>query len=75
MVVRNCAKKAGMNKPVHPHTLRHSFATDLLRNNTNMMYIKEFLGHSNISTTMAYAHVVNKDLEEIHAQKHTTIAV
>ena len=75
MVVKNCAEKAGLRKSIHPHTLRHSFATDLLRNNTNIVYVKEFLGHESIQTTMAYTHVVDKDLKAIHAQKHTVVAV
>lgn len=73
MVVKNCAEKAGLRKSVHPHTLRHSFATDLLRNNTNIVYVKEFLGHENIQTTMTYTHAVNEDLREIHKLKHTTV--
>lgn len=74
-VMRNCRRKAGMKNTVHPHTLRHSFATDLLRNNANLMYVKELLGHTNVATTMCYTHVVNKDLAEIHASKHTAIAI
>ena len=75
MVVKHCAEKAGLRKSVHPHTLRHSFATDLLRNNTNVVYVKEFLGHESIQTTMAYTHVVDEDLRAIHMSKHTTVAV
>ena len=75
MVVKNCAIKAGLRKSIHPHTLRHSFATDLLRNNTNIVYVKEFLGHESIQTTMTYTHVVDEDLKAIHAAKHTVVAV
>ena len=75
MVVKNCAEKAGLRKSVHPHTLRHSFATDLLRNNTNIVYVKEFLGHENIQTTMTYTHVVDEDLRAVHARSHTTVVV
>lgn len=73
MIVKNCAKKAGLSKDVHPHTLRHSFATDLLRQNTNLAYIRDFLGHANIQVTMAYTHIVNEDLHEIHKMKHTVV--
>lgn len=73
MVVKNCAEKAGLRKSVHPHTLRHTFATDLLRNNTNIVYVKEFLGHENIQTTMTYTHVVDEDLHQIHRLKHMVI--
>ncbi|MBR3353316.1 tyrosine-type recombinase/integrase [Candidatus Saccharibacteria bacterium] len=75
MVVKNCAEKAGLRKSVHPHTLRHTFATDLLRNNTNIVYVKEFLGHENIQTTMTYTHVVDEDLRAVHARSHTTVVV
>ena len=73
MIVKNCAKKAGLSKDIHPHTLRHSFATDLLRKNTNLAYIRDFLGHASIQVTTAYTHVVNEDLHEIHKAKHTVI--
>ena len=73
MVVKNAAIKAGLEKNIHPHTLRHSFATDLLRNNTNIVYVKELLGHTSIQVTMTYTHVVNEDLREIHRRKHTVI--
>lgn len=73
LIVKNCAIKAGLSKDIHPHTLRHSFATDLLRQNTNLAYIKDFLGHSSIQVTMAYTHIVNEDLHQIHQQKHTVI--
>ena len=73
MVVKNAAIKAGLEKNIHPHTLRHSFATDLLRNNTNIVYVKELLGHTSIQVTMTYTHVVNEDLREIHRRMHTVI--
>ena len=73
MVVKNAATKAGLSKNIHPHTLRHSFATDLLRNNTNIVYVKELLGHASIQVTMTYTHVVDEDLHQIHRLKHTVI--
>ena len=73
MVVKNAAIKAGLDKNIHPHTLRHSFATDLLRNNTNIVYVKELLGHASVQVTMTYTHVVNEDLREIHRLKHTVV--
>ena len=73
MVVKNAATKAGLDKNIHPHTLRHSFATDLLRNNTNIVYVKELLGHASIQVTMTYTHVVDEDLHQIHRLKHTVI--
>ena len=73
MVVKNAATKAGLDKNIHPHTLRHSFATDLLRNNTNIVYAKELLSRASIQVTMTYTHVVDEDLHQIHRLKHTVI--
>lgn len=73
MVVKNAAIRAGLEKNIHPHTLRHSFATDLLRNNTNIVYVKELLGHASIQVTMTYTHVVDEDLHSVHRMKHTVI--
>ena len=73
MVVKNAAIKAGLDKNIHPHTLRHSFATDLLRNNANIVYVKELLGHASIQVTMTHTHVVNEDLHQIHRLKHTIV--
>ena len=71
LLVRNTAKRAGIDKHVTPHTLRHSFATNFLRNNGNMRYLAELLGHSSLETTMMYAHVVNKDLQRQYQIYHT----
>jgi len=65
-------KKAGLTKPVHPHTLRHSFATDFLRNNGNMRYLQALLGHSSLDTTAMYAQVVDNDLREVYTKYHST---
>lgn len=72
MVFRIARRQGGFEQPIHPHTMRHSFATNLLRNNTNLLYVRDFLGHSSIQTTEMYTHIVNRDLEEIYAKKHTT---
>ena len=64
------AKKAGIDRRVTPHQLRHQFATDLLMNGADLRSVQELLGHQNISTTQVYTHVTNKALREIHTTFH-----
>lgn len=71
LLVRNSAARAGIYKKVTPHTLRHSFATNFLKNNGNMRYLSDLLGHSSMETTMMYAHVVNNDLQNAYEKYHT----
>jgi len=66
-IVRKFAKKAGINKEVHPHTLRHSFATHLLENNVDIRKIQELLGHADLSTTQIYTHISTEELKKIHS--------
>ncbi|MFY9492921.1 MAG: site-specific tyrosine recombinase/integron integrase [Minisyncoccia bacterium] len=69
-LVKHYAAQAGIVKNIHPHTLRHSFATDLLRNGADLRSVQELLGHANVTTTQIYTHVTNTGLKEVHQAFH-----
>ncbi len=69
-IVKKYVKISGLPVMATPHTLRHSFATDLLNQGVDLRTVQEFLGHSNIATTQIYTHVTNKQLRDIHRRVH-----
>lgn len=69
-IVEKYVKQVGLTVKATPHTLRHSFATDLLVNGADIRSVQEMLGHSNIATTQIYTHITNKQLRDVHENFH-----
>jgi len=69
-LIKHYSKLAGITKKVTPHTMRHSFATDLLQNGADIRSVQAMLGHASITTTQIYTHVTNRQLKEIHKNFH-----
>lgn len=69
-MISRTAMLAGLSKKVTPHTLRHTFATDLLSHGADLRSVQELLGHQNVATTQIYTHVTNKHLRDIHERFH-----
>jgi site-specific recombinase XerD len=64
-IIKGTKERAGMNKKVTPHTLRHSFATHLLEQGTDIRMIQQMLGHSSLSTTQLYTHISNEQIKKV----------
>jgi site-specific recombinase XerD len=70
LMVARYARAAGITKRVTPHTLRHTYATDLLSQGADLRSVQELLGHRSVATTQIYTHVTNKGLQDVHEKFH-----
>ena len=69
-IIKDCNEKLALKNKVTPHTIRHTFATDLLNNGADIKTVQELLGHSSLSTTQVYTHITNERLKSVYLKAH-----
>lgn len=72
-MIKKYTVRAGISADVTPHTLRHTFATGLLKSGADLRSVQELLGHSSVTTTQIYTHITNKQLKEVHKRFHKDV--
>ena len=69
-IVNKLVRKAGLDIKVSPHTVRHTFATDMLEGGSDLVTVKELLGHESLNTTSIYTHVTNEQIKKVYENAH-----
>ena len=69
-IIRGAGERAHIDKPLHPHTLRHSFATHLIQGGADVRTVQELLGHASVTTTQIYTHISPENLIETYLMSH-----
>ena len=70
VIINNLVRKAGLDIKISPHTIRHTFATDMLEEGADLMTVKELLGHESLNTTSIYTHVTNEQIKKTYNMAH-----
>ena len=70
LILKGCGRRASIKTPITPHTLRHSFATHMLRGGAPLRYLQELLGHASISTTQVYTHLAQEQVQSEYDKAH-----
>ena len=69
-IIDDLVRKVGIEYHISPHTLRHTFATDMLNNGADLVSVKELLGHASLNTTSIYTHVSNEQIKKVYKNAH-----
>ena len=69
-IINKLVRRANLDIKISPHTIRHTFATDMLENGSDLMTVKELLGHESLNTTSIYTHVTNEQIKKVYESAH-----